>query len=362
MELSFGQLRKITPQLIASGISVELIGPSGCGKTEFCKQMNDHMASLTGRPRGFAMLNCSTALPVTVPGLPFLSKTDTGIYKSINTQPVWKTCVDGTSADDYEEGMLVLDERRSAEGDIKKQLADLQLNKAVGQHRLKPGWSVWSTGNRTQDRSGVTKDYDFIINRQCQVHIRQDINDIADNWAERGVHPIMIAWAESDPTTVIHEAVPEKQGPWCTARSAVMADRLLKQFVDPAEPDKIPMNPVIQGVIAGMIGTGAALQLATFLKMANSNIQWKDVLADPINCRLPERPDMMMLTGYMLASKVDTKTIDPCVKYMKRLPQEFATMFMRGALKRDPNVINSKALGDWLAQNATLMNVVMSMK
>jgi len=362
MGLKLSQIAKEAPKLIQAGVSVELIGPPGCGKTELVEQIVSEMAKRTGTPWGFAVLNASTALPITVPGFPLFSgKNERGVRVTEHTEPVWMTCRNGKSVHEYTHGILLIDERRSAEGDIKKQLADLLLNGRSGNHALPPGWVVWSTGNRTVDRSGATKDYDFIINRHVEIHVRQDIEDVADHYATIGVHPAVIAFCLQNPQIIMHDSVPEIQGPWATPRSMVLADKILRQYADPADPDRIPYSPVLMGITAGIIGEGAANQLATFLKMANSAIQFSDIIADPKNCPLPEKPDMQMLTCYMCASRTDMKNVDAVIKYISRLPEEFAVMFIKSALKRDGNIINTKAVGDWCGKNATLMGVVVNL-
>lgn len=363
MSLKLSQIAKEAPNLIAAGLSVELIGPPGCGKTEIIEQIMQDMSKRTGTDWGFAVLNASTALPITVPGFPLFSgKNERGVRVTEHTEPVWMTCRNGRSVHDYTHGILLIDERRSAEGDIKKQLADLLLNGRAGNHALPPGWVVWSTGNRTADRSGATKDFDFIINRHMEIHVRQDIEDIADHYAAIGVHPAVIAFCLQNPQVIMHDTVPEVQGPWATPRSMVLAGKVLRQYVDPANPDKIPYTPVLMALIGGVIGEGAATQLAAFLKMANAAIQFKDILADPKGCPLPDRPDMQMLTCYMCASRADEKNMDKLTTYISRLPEEFAAMFIKAALKRDTQLINFKEVREWCTKNATLMAVLIGLK
>lgn len=360
-EIRLSELMKEAFDLISSGGSVELIGPPGCGKTEFAEQVTKMMAERTGEEWGFATINATTALPITVPGFPLFSpKNERGVRVTEHTEPVWMTCRNGKSVHEYKRGMLLIDERRSAEGDIKKQLADVILNKRSGNHALPEGWVVWSTGNRTSDRSGATKDFDFIINRHIELHIRQDIEDICDIYAERGMLPMLIAFAQANPQVIIHDNVPDVQGPWCTARSYELVSRLIRQYAD--AQGKIHLNPVRSAIIAGQIGDGATHQLETFLKMANAAVQFSDIIADPHNCPVPERADLQMLVSYTCASRVDSTNIDKLTAYMSRLPEEFAAMFVKASLKREPKLINSRALGDWCAKNATLLAMIVSLR
>ncbi len=363
MEMKLSQVERLAPALIASGVSVELLGPSGVGKSEVVEQTAQKMSERTGKPWGFSSINCSTALPITVPGFPLFGKENArGTRSTLHTEPVWMTCRDGKSVFEYEHGILLLDEITSAEGDIKKQLADLQLTGGSGNHRLPGfgagGWVVWATGNRVKDRSGVTKDFDFRINRRLEIHIRTDIEDTIDKYAERGVHPVIMAFCMQNPQVIVHDKAMDVQGPWATPRSMFLCDRVLKQFLDPAKPDQIQYSPEIMALAAGLIGAGAANQLATFIKMANSNIQFKDIIADPKGCALPEEPSTMMLTSYMAASRTDMNNVAKVVTYMSRMPEEFAAMYVRSAMKKDARIINTQAVGEWCAQNATLVAVL----
>ena len=95
----------------------------------------------------------------------------------------------------------------------------------------------------------MTKDFDFCINREGSFDVTNDVQGWTDDFAvPNGVMPLTIAFANQHPEVVFTSGVPEKQGPWCTPRSLVAADRLLEPQEFRAQPSvftcRAPDGPV----------------------------------------------------------------------------------------------------------------------
>jgi hypothetical protein len=354
--MTFKQLAKHAPKLLDWGGSIELISAPGRGKSTFTRELVAAQTAATGKPWGMATAFLGTYSPIDLPGFMIPTKDASGGYIADYTRPAWMRCDTGGTVFDYENGILLLDEFGQADPDVKKTSADLFLNKRVGKWVLPKGWSVWAASNRTNDRSGVTKSFDFVINRRMEVHIKDDVQSLEEWMMDHGVHPLIVAFMVQNPQVVFTDGVPDKQGPWMTPRSLVEAASLLRTFA--TDDEKLTVDGATTEYVAGLVGSGAALQLMSFLKLYDKLPTFSEVVADPGTAKKPDSPDAMMTICYALAGKVDAKTIDPVVTYMRRLPAEFAVTFVKAAVRRDGMLINATAMGNWLRSNASLVAAV----
>ena len=359
--MHFTALRKVMPAYLDSGVSLELRSAPGRGKSEFTADMVTLMGKRDGRPWGFATAFLATYTPVDLLGYMVPGVDAKGRRVSEFTMPPWMRCVDGSTVFEHERGILFLDEFGQAEADVKRAAAELLLNKQIGPWRLPPGWSVVAATNRAQDRSGVTKSFDFVINRRLEIDITDDLQSWED-WAfEHGVNPVFITFANQNPQIVFSDGVPEKQGPWCTPRSLVLLARIFEQMGGVGIGDKdgiVPTDPVAMETAAGIIGAGAAAQLMAFVKLGQEMPSFDEIVSKPDKAKLPTKPDAQMLVCYSLAARVTEAEVGNVITYVERMPKEFTVTFAKAACRRDPDLVNTAAFGSWAVRNASLMAAI----
>jgi len=222
--MHFNDLKRRIPALLDSGVSIELVSAPGRGKSEFVRDTIAALSKRDGKQWGFATCFLATMTPSDLMGYMVPGMRD-GVKVSEFTMPPWMLTVDGKRVDQFERGILFLDEFGQGEADVKRASAELLLNRQLGPWKLPDGWSVIAATNRAKDRSGVTKSFDFVINRRAEINITDDLQSWED-WAfSHGVDPTVITFANQNPQIVFSDGVPDKQGPWCTPRSLVMADQ-----------------------------------------------------------------------------------------------------------------------------------------
>lgn len=360
--MNFTQLREAMPALLESGISIELMSEPGLGKSEFVRDTVDTMAGMTGKPWGFATLFLATQTPPDLIGYQFKGEREWAGQKVAVTEPTlpaWMVTVEGKPVWEYERGILFLDEYGQGEADVKRASAELLLNKQLGPWKLPRGWSVVAASNRTQDRSGVTKSFDFVINRRMEIHITPDIKAWTDWASQRDVMPLTIAFANQNPQVVFPGGVPDKQGPWCTPRSLVMADKqlqMLGKYNGGEVPDK---GPAVE-IVGGLIGAGAAAQYFGFVRLEREMPKYEQILKNPTTVKVPEKPDALMLIAYNLAHRVQADEVKAVLTYVDRMPKEFSVTFATSACKRNVKLVSHKEFYQWAMKNAALVSTITS--
>lgn len=352
---TFNSLRSMMPAILASGIATEFVSAPGRGKSSFVRQTKAEMEKLTGEPWGITTMMLATQSPTDLLGFMIPGERN-GVRVSEYTLPPWMQTEDGKPLSAYRRGIIFLDEYGQGEVDVKRASAELLLNGQIGPHKKPDGWSVIAASNRAGDRSGVTKSLDFVINRRLEIHITDDIRSWED-WAfTAGVSPVAISFAAQNPQIVFSEGVPKDQGPWCTPRSLVMADNLLKHMVPEGSP--YPEHASAIELVSGLIGKGAAAQMFAFIRLDHQMPKYEDIVRAPKTTPIPDTADARMLITHTLASRVTMDDCSPVVTYMERVPKEFSVSFARAVARRAPDLINHDAFGEWCDNNASLLAAV----
>jgi len=188
--------------------SVEDDGPAfhiesdaGRGKTSIMKQFPHIMKQVDPEgDYGFVYIN---GLTVTLPWLCGFMQMNVHeeLKKSVShfSLPYWWFTKEGRPIDSYSGGMIFIDEEDKMQPEERKLTRDMKLLKRVGTHWLPEGWVVWSAGNPLGSRNGGTKTFDFIINSQMLIPVRDSTEDWVE-WAKKNkVLPEIIDFGETHP-------------------------------------------------------------------------------------------------------------------------------------------------------------------
>jgi hypothetical protein len=286
----------------------------------------------------------------------------TDLLASTFTTPPWmmtsptKDYPFGRHINTYKRGLVFLDEFGQADGDTKKSAAPLLLSGRCGPHQLHKGIAVIAASNGKNDRSGVTKDFDFVINRTCEINISDDLASWLDWAAVHDVSTIAMAFASQNPQVVFAETVPKEQGPWTTPRSLVIADNILKGAAAD-NGGKMPDDPATVEQIQGIMGAGCS-QLFAFIKLDREMPKYEEIVKNPSGVKVPSKPDAQMLVCYQLAHQITLKDAAAVVEYMERLPKEFSVTFATTACRRQPTLVTTPAFSKWVKENSSLMAAI----
>lgn len=348
------------PAYAEAGVSIELISAPGRGKSTKIRQLIKRMSEVTGEEWGYSDLFLATQTPPDLIGFQFKGEVtyDGNTFPITDpTAPTWFMTETGLPVFAYKRGIMFLDEFGQGQTDVKAAAAELLLNKRIGKWKLPDGWIVVAASNRTSDRSGVTKSLDFVINRRMEIHLTDDVESWLE-WADTAdVMPLTKAFTAQNPQVVFTEGVPDKQGPWCTPRSLVMADKVL-QAMTVTNGGKLRTDSLAVESIAGLIGQAAAAQYFAFVRLENDLPKYEKIVADPEGTKVPEKPDAQMLLCYNLAARVSAKDADAVITYIQRLPKDFAVTFVRAACGRDFALVSTPKFAKWVGQNATLLAII----
>lgn len=355
------------PDLYKAGDAVHLIGPPGIGKTDVLRnEVRARLGGMYNTEFGYHEVQVPTIDAPDVRG--FLVPTQVTRPDGTKYPSAFYTRSALIPSEEYlkqhPRGIMVLDERNAGDMLTLKALAPAVLWKQFGEHKLPDGWIVVSTSNRISDRAGVSKPPTHLVNRERVVQMVAD----CDSWAvwaeEKGLHPMGIAFAKKFVGSVFTDAVPAGDGPFPTPRSFVAA---LKYLALRAGVDKdgnpnmaLPDDPLAQEVVAGSVGDGTASQMFAFFKLHTELPDVEDIIKDPTGAKCPTRLDAAYAAMQMCIHYAQAKNADQIWQYVERLPKELqvsAAHSLIGKLKG--SLLNTKRLGQWVANNSALIRNVM---
>lgn len=225
-------------------------------------------------------------------------------------------------------GILDLEEFGQADEDVKKPAAELILKGTVGTTELPIGWRVVATTNRVSDRSGVMRELMFIVNRRLLLKVTGEVGPFiawADRLApDRQLHEATLTFAELHPGVVFPEHVPDGDEPFCTARSLVMLDRVLRALrsEQDIENDTLPLTDLAREAAAGLIGEGAAGQFYAHLRFWGEIPTLDDIENEPTRTKIPRGRDGQMVCVHMLARRVTPENAGAVITYVSRMSDE----------------------------------------
>lgn len=257
----------------------------------------------------------------------------------------------------FKRGVLVIEEYGQADIDLKKALGQTSLERRIGQYQMPDGIDIVMLSNYAGGRDAVGRDFDFMINRRCELHYQLGLDDFLVFAHAKGMLNMTMAFASIPNHKVFDGEAPKDQGPFLTPRSLESLDRVVQVAIGRG----VPLNdPLLRVKAAGIVGAGAAHQYIAFAALRDKIPTVKQIVADPEGTPVPSATDQCMFIVFNMADKADKTNIKPLVKYLMRLPSDMAVAFYRNALLRDKSLMSCKEFGDWCVANKTLLAIVNS--
>lgn len=303
---------------------IMLWGPPGIGKSSLVHQVASDLKI------GLIDERATTTEPVDWRGVPFVKDgiTNWAIPEFLP--------VSGS-------GILFLDELSAAAPSVQVALYQLLLDRKLGKYRLPDGWHVIGAGNRAEDRAVANRMSSAMANRMIHVTLTADV----DEW---------LNWFWANPLSDMAETV----GFFISfRREALFAfDPTAKDlaFPTPRSWEMVAKLTAVgegnnQEMISGTIGAGMAAEYLAFCRIYQSLPNLDSILIDPDTAPVPAEPSARAATVAGLAKKAAPSNIGAILKYCARLSHEMEFMAVHLCQRTSPDVINTKAMAQWMAAN-----------
>jgi len=317
---------------VAANIPTMLWSPPGVGKSDTVRYVG-------------SLLKCSVidfraALrdPVDLRGLPLVDA------KSGTTRwlPPAELPQEGR---DGKKGILFMDELNAASRMMMAACFGLVLERKVGEYVLPDGWAIIAAGNRVLDRAAANSMPTALRNRFAHLTIVPDLQSWCE-WAARvGLHPLVTAFVRFRPE-LLHKMPEGEENSFPTPRAW---ERVAK-ICDAKEG-------IRQHLVSALVGDGPAAEFEGFIRVWKNLPSINDILANPrtVHCPSYDEPAQCYALATGLARRCDKSNFTNAVAYTDRLPREFSVMFVIDAIKKNPDLKNTKAFTGWFARNSDVL-------
>lgn len=366
-KMLLSQLEETIPALYYAscedGGAVPLIlSAPGRGKTSVAKKFPRIMKGVNGGDYGFVEINGSTLNLGTMGGYLQFGPTVNGKPTSMFSLPWW-WWADGGNVDkakrlleEFDGGIICIDEADKVGPDEAKSTGEAAFAKVWMTHAFPPGWVVWFLGNRIQDRAGSNKQFSHLINRQMEIQIRDDTESWV-NWAE-SAHLLAEIKSFGQDFPWLFQEMPKDLAPWCTPRSLHQVEIFLRAYMKAYDMDKIPVTPMIQELIGGSIGGGAARDLIKHIRDGQDLPTYAEVIANPRTVTVPQKPDGKRLMAYRISDGLTMQDVGAALQYMDRYGDEFQAIFARMAIHNNYEFMFDPEFDKWCDNKSHLIALV----
>jgi ribosomal protein L18E len=261
--------------------------------------------------------------------------------------------------------IIMLDEIGKCDKMMQKMAMRLVLDHVLGDEELPEGSIVFATTNNFSDGVG-----DAILahggNRVTIINVSKSNEKMWNTWAtDNGISAVIRAWVAMNPRCLAsyldggQDDNPFIFNPSKRVLSFVSPRSLAK--CDPiVRARDVVGSKLTHSSLAGTIGVAAAESMAAFLSLEKELISVKQVLADPENIPVPEKPAALFM---MMFNAIDTiETSDDLSKFMRfvnrvrssEIQAVFFTMLLQS--KRTTRLARlNQQVSDWAKTNYELL-------
>lgn len=326
-------INTVTPRELSEAIKVSIRsrvplmiwGAPGIGKSQIMRQVADE--------EGFELRDVRATLidPIDLRGIPHAVKHGSS-YRTHYAPPAFLPNGDDKPI------MLFVDELPNATQSVQSSLYQLFLDRALGEYTMPDSTIMCAAGNREGDKGATHKMPLPLANRFCHLELVVDNDQWAD-WAfDNAIDHRIIALLSFRPQ-LLHNFDPRaKSKSFPTPRSWEKVSDTLAADV----PDAL-----IQPMIAGLIGDGAATEFASFCAVYKELPTRDSVVNDPQSAIVPKESSALWAVATLVTTIADSSNAEAIMQYVARLPDEYAVLAARGMSKRAPELLENKTFIEW---------------
>ena len=319
-----GKLSEAYSKLIQNGLpvwtmpSVMLWGPPGVGKSQAVRQIAHEIEACTGKTVNVTDVRLLLFNPIDLRGIP-TSNED-------KTLAIWlKPQIFQMDESEDVINILFLDEISAAPQSVQAAAYQITLDRVVGEHRLPENCIVIAAGNRTTDKSVAFKMPKALANRLMHIEIEDSFNSWKA-WAIRsGINAKVVGFLSFRQNYLMGFDAGNDDLAFPTPRAWEMVSKILNNIDDDVDS--------VYKLIAGIVGTGVAIEFRTWTKVYNDLPDIEDIF----NGKTPPLPtstdSMYALTSgmveYARKHKDELNKIACSIRYGSLMPPDFAAVLMR---------------------------------
>ena len=248
----------------------------------------------------------------------------------------------------YDGWLLFLDEFNSGNKQTEAAAYKLILDREVYKHKLHDRCLIAAAGNLTTDRAIVNTQSTATTSRLNHYRMRVD-HKVWIDWAnEHDIDHRIISLIKFKPE-ILHKFDPStNELTFPCPRTWEFASKVIK--------NKATVNHITKVRLAGTVGEGAAVELATYSEIYQNLPTIEQIIANPKSgWKVPKEPSEQFAVTTMLSHNSTPDNIDKMMIAINRLPTEMQLVTLKDIYKRTPALKGHPTIQDWTADNSSVI-------
>ena len=328
--------------------SVMLWGPPGVGKSQAVRQIAKEIEGI-GKRVAVTDMRLLLFNPIDLRGIPTASA-DKKLAVWLKPQIL--------NMDEGEDvvNILFLDEITAAPQSVQAAAYQITLDRVVGEHRLPENCIVIAAGNRTTDKSVAYRMPKALSNRLMHIEIEGSFTSWK-KWAiSSGINEKVLGFLSFRQNYLMCFDAASNDLAFATPRAWEMVSNILNH-VDDDINEAYPL-------IAGLVGTGVAVEFRTWAKVYNELPSIEDIF-DGKNPPVPKNTDAMYalvssMTVYAREHRNDMNRIANSIRYSGGMPADFSVVLIKDYMYIEKGykekLMRVPEFAKWLQQKGSLLN------
>ena len=248
--------------------------------------------------------------------------------------------------DGYDGWLLFLDEFNSGNKQTEAAAYKLILDREVYKYKLHSRCLIAAAGNLTTDRAIVNTQSTATTSRLTHYRMRVD-HKVWVDWANaHGVDHRIISLIKFKPELLHRFDTSTNELTFPCPRTWEFASKVIIK--------KATIDHITKTRLAGTIGEGAAVELATYSEIYQNLPTIEQILTNPKSgWRVPKEPSEQYAVTTMLAHNSTPDNINKIIIAINRLPVDFQVITFKDIYKRTPVLKGHPVIKEWIATHSS---------
>jgi len=240
--------------------------------------------------------------------------------------------------------LINMDDRGGCDTALQKVVANIIDARELHGHPFPDNVAFVSTGNRVEDRAGVSRVLTHLADRETELEFDVNLDDWCAWAIDNGIHPSVISFLRFRPGLLHDFDAQRPKNP--TPRSWVKGvSEILDKVMPEAEFD----------CFKGAIGEGPAAEFVGFRKIERALPDIDHLLMNPETVKVPEDSATLYAISGAIAHHVTNASFGKAITFANRMPQEFGALMVSYACRKDEALASTQAFKDWALANQDVL-------
>ena len=257
-----------------------------------------------------------------------------------------------------------IDEFGKANPSVKNGMLRLMLERKIGSYELHPDSIVFATTNKGSEGVGDMLP-PHARNRLTVVQTRKTNHMDWIEWGiNNGIDATLLGWVKDNPQLMasFEDVKDPDENPYIfhpqQQRAAFVTPRSLHKASDILKQREAFDDQTLTAALMGTIGDRGAMDLMSFVKLADQLPSLQSVKDDPKNAKVPDSAAAICMVVYRTLAALEKDWLNAWMDYLPRLDTEAQALFANGVrapkYSKQAMVMQNKKFTEWAMKNSHL--------